>query len=113
MKFTVNRLPSALYVIARAIHDPEAAERALEDLRTAGWRLVPGRAPSPRTNENALPVLQEGQLTTRQLIDAANEFDQLDEDLFSAADFVAWLVPDVRGSPEQLWLERRRNAEIR
>lgn len=104
---TLTRLPSALYVIARITHDQEMAEQVLTALHDVGWRLVPFRSPS-LTTESSLPPLVEGQISSRQLIAAAASFDEIDEDLFSAADFVSWLVPEIRNSPEAQWLEKRR-----
>jgi len=117
---TISRLPSATYVIQRAL-TPETvgsdkahkahwpvAQAIVDALHAAGWRLVPGRAPTSRSHENSQPPLIEGEITTRQLIDIADIFDEIDEELFSASEFVAWMAVDVRGSAEYLWLERRR-----
>jgi hypothetical protein len=113
----IARLPSAAYIVHRVLSPEDTANhngawpvaRAILDaLQDAGWRLVPGRAPTPRHHEVAVPPLVEGEISVRQLIDSADFFDSLDEDLFSASDFVAWIAPDVRGSAEYRWLEQRR-----
>jgi hypothetical protein len=113
----ISRLPAAAYIIQRVIAPEDKAHhngawpvaRAILDaLDAAGWRLVPGRAPTPRHHEAANPPLVEGEISVRQLIDSADFFDSLDEDLFSASEFVAWLAPDVRGSAEYRWLKQRR-----
>jgi len=116
---TISRLPSAAYVIQRIL-TPETvgsdkthkahwpvAQAILDALAAAGWRLVPGRAPEARHHEVAPPPMVEGQLTTRQLINSAAVFDDIDEDLFTAAEFVWWLAADIKGSPEYEWIERR------
>jgi len=112
---TISRLPSAPYVIDRAIYGRrstvptyELGDKVVAALWDAGWRLVPGRAPTPRGHETANPPLVEGEITVRQLIDMSALFDELDEELFTASDFIAWMAPDVRGSAEFRWLEKRR-----
>ena len=117
---TISRLPSATYIIQRTL-SPETvgsdkahkahwpvAQAIVDALHDAGWRLVPGRAPTSRSHENSQPPLIEGEITTRQLIDIADVFDEIDEELFTASDFIYWLAPDVRGSAEWEWLAKRR-----
>ena len=113
---TISRLPNAAYIIHHVLAPEDkhhngawpVARAILDALQHAGWRLVPGRQPTPRHHEASQPPLVEGEITVRQLIDCAADFDSVDEDLFSASDFVAWLAPDVRGSAEWEWLAKRR-----
>ena len=115
---TISRLPNAAYVIHHVLAPDDknhngawpVARAILDALEAAGWRLVPGRPPTPRHHDNAAPPLVEGEITVRQLLDSAADFDSIDEDLFSASEFIAWLAVDVRGSAEWEWLEKRRMA---
>lgn len=88
---------------------PVIAQVIVNELQNTGWRLVPFRGPASMENRSRVLALTEGKMTSRNLIEAAAEFDEItDDDLYSAADFVAWLIPEVRGTPEWSWLERRR-----
>ena len=123
MNTTGFRPTPPLLVIARAVHDEELARLVLDSLYEAGFRVVPLRRSypvaaadepdepeEPRYQEAAL--MREGQIASRQLIEAAADFDRIADPAnpvpFVAADFVAWLLPEVRGSPERKWLEARR-----
>lgn len=114
----IMRLPSAAYVVQKTL-DPDSvshrnatigswptAIKVVEDLERAGWRLVPGRYIS-QNSEDSVPVMVEGQIRSADILRLAQEFDQLDADLFTAVEFASWLNAEVRGSPESVYLERK------
>lgn len=102
----IMRLPSAQYVIERVTGNAAQARDILDALHVAGWRLVPGRRITH--NENGLlPVMVEGHIRSADILYLAQEFDQLDEDLFTACEFAHWMTAEVRGSPEFAYLERK------
>jgi hypothetical protein len=92
------------------IGNAELSRAILAALDGAGWALVPRRRPMVSDKRQRMLGVYEGQITSRNLIEAAAEFETIsDGEIFAATDFVAWFLPEVKGSPEHKWLERLRN----
>lgn len=116
MKETSLRRTKPVRVVEKALASTngtthaELAHAVLAAIHEAGWAVVPVRNPMNMTSRQRVIVFHEGTLTSRNLIEAAAEFDEFsDDERYAASDFVAWLLPEVKGTPEWLWLERRRS----
>jgi hypothetical protein len=90
--------PAVGFVLHGALNNPELVADVLEALSAAHYRIVPSR---PAQFENPMLVVREGAIGSRTLIEAAALFDQISEgELFSAAEFIAWFLPEIEGTPE-------------
>ena len=103
--------PTARNVLLATLDNAGQVEDIESALHENGYRIVPVRR--PRSEHLAIAV--DGKITGAWLIEAAREFDDDgDGTLFSASDFIAWLLVDVEGSAEARWelrASRRRNLK--
>jgi len=98
---------SPLFALRTAIEvGADDGPGVLDALTSKGYRIVPLRR---LLFDNRPAVIEDGLITSRVLIQAANEFDSIEPgQAYGATDFVAWLMVEVRGTPEaDKWPDRR------
>jgi hypothetical protein len=109
---SARRTPTPLSLAYRALREqpPESSHHELAEAVLGrlldDFRLVPRR---PVVLFDHTPLVSEGEITSRDIIIMALAFDEISGDeRWTASDFAAWMVAEIRGSPEQRWLEQRR-----
>lgn len=96
-----RRRPST--VLLNVLNSPELVEDVLDAIHAHGWRIVLARA--ARFDHPAIAMV-DGKITARQLIEAAAVFDEISGDeRYSAAEFIAWLLPEIGGAAERAWVK--------
>jgi hypothetical protein len=91
-------------------HHASAARQALE---AEGYHIVPLREPKETVTDSSHHnfVVADGQIRMSILATAAAEFDLFaDGESYTASDFVAWLAPNIEGTPERRAFLRARQA---